>query len=166
MLAPMIDWADGIARIVRAKRLLELTDPPRPPAAPSRLRAAAEWAGGALDRHYAEFLRHADGWPRVLLGFGLFGTSDLLGPEFARARELIDMLEPDVLEDAGLVEDDLFPVGMGPQSIDVFATVTSAPEPGPVVWLAGLVVEVFDNFEEFFSYLVASNEELEADPPR
>ncbi|WP_125802894.1 hypothetical protein [Actinoplanes sp. ATCC 53533] len=54
------------------------------------------------------FLRHADGWPELLHSFGLFGTSELLGAEFDEALEVISYLEPDVLEDAGVVVEDLF----------------------------------------------------------
>ncbi|RSM72585.1 hypothetical protein DMB66_05455 [Actinoplanes sp. ATCC 53533] len=62
----------------------------------------------ALDSQYVRFLRHADGWPELLHSFGLFGTSELLGAEFDEALEVISYLEPDVLEDAGVVVEDLF----------------------------------------------------------
>jgi hypothetical protein len=106
----MTDWTNVIHEMVRAKRRVERSDreglapfaPPRAPADQSRLRLVAERAGGALDRQYAEFLRHADGWPGLLLPDDiLFGTPELLGPEFGDARELLDMLEPDILPDAG-----------------------------------------------------------------
>lgn len=153
--------------MIRAKRLAEEVDPeglakyapPRPPADPERLRAAADRAGGALDGQYTEFLRHADGWPRLLHSYDLFGTAELLGEELGAALELISYLEPDVFEDSDVEEADLFPIGMSSAAIDVFVTVRSAPEPRPVIWFAGFEIERFESFEAFFRYLVDGNRE-------
>jgi hypothetical protein len=164
----MGDWTDAIEQMVRAKRLAEEYDrdgvaefaPPRPPADPERLQAAIARRAGALDGQYVQFLRHADGWPGLLHSFGLFGTSELLGAEFDEALEVISYLEPDIFEDSGVAEDDLLPIGWSPVAIDVFVTVTSAPEPRPVIWFAGLEVERFENFEAFFRYMTDSNVQL------
>jgi len=164
----MVDWNSAIEHTVRAKRLAEEYDraglarfaPPRPPADPQQLRSAIDRRAGALDEQYVEFLRHADGWPGLLHSFGLFGTSELLGEEFDGALELISYLESDVLRDAMVVEEDLCPIGWSPVAIDVFVTVTSAPEPRPVIWFAGLEVERFETFEGFFRYMTDSNVKL------
>jgi hypothetical protein len=164
----MGDWSDAIEQMTRARRLVAEYDrdgvttfaPPRPPADPERLQAAIDRWAGALDGQYVRFLRHADGWPGLLHSFGLFGTAELFGAEFDEALEVISYLEPDVLADAGVVEEDLFQIGWSPVAIDVFVTVTSAPEPRPVLWFAGVEVERFENVEAFFRYLTDSNVSL------
>jgi hypothetical protein len=42
-------------------------------------------------------------------------------------------------------------------AIDVFVTVSSAPEPRPVVWFAGVQVERFIDVAAFFEYMTDSN---------
>lgn len=167
----MSNWDASIERMIAAKRLAEENDqeglarfaPPRTPADPSALRAAIDRAGGALDDQYAEFLRHADGWPRLLHSYDLFGTTELFEQEFDAAVDLLIELEDDVLEDAGVAtSDELFPIGASAVAVDVFATVTSAPSPRPVIWFAGDVVERFESFEAFFQYMIDSNRELAA----
>jgi hypothetical protein len=161
----MADWADAIDRMVRAEWVVKGYGrdgqppfaPPRPPARPERLRAAIDRGAGALDAQYVQFLRHADGWPELLHSFGLFGTPELLGDEFDEAVELISYLDPEVLQDAGVAEEDLFPIGWSPVAIDVFVTVSSAPQPRPVIWFAGVEVERFDDVKAFFRYMTDSN---------
>lgn len=164
----MIDWTEEIEKMTGAKRLVASNDregfapfvPPRPPAEADHLGTVTEWAGDALGRQYVEFLRHANGWPELLHDLDLFGTSELLGAELNEALELLDMLGPGILEEAGLQQEQLFPIGMGSASIDVFVISGMAPDARPVIWLAGLVVERFEDFGAFFQYMTASNEEL------
>ena len=165
----MSNWDALIQRMVAAKRLAAENDqeglarfaPPRVPADPLSLRAAIDRAGGALDDQYAEFLRYADGWPGLMHSFDLFGTTELFEQEFDTAVDLLVELEDDVLEDAGVAtSDELFPIGASAVAIDIFATVTSALSPRPVIWFAGDVVERFESFEAFFQYMIDSNREL------
>ena len=164
----MIDWTAEIERMSRAKQLVADADTEgrhapaavRPPADPERLRAAAERFGGALDSEYEEFLRHTDGWPGLLHSFGVFGTAELLGPEYDEAVETVSYLEPNIFTDSGVEEESLVPIGMSPVAIDVFVMSTDDADPHPVIWFAGLEVERFPGFGAFFQYMIEANLEL------
>jgi SMI1/KNR4 family protein SUKH-1 len=164
----VIDWTAEIERMSRAKQLVAEAGgedgyapvAARPPADPERLRAAAERFGGALDSEYEEFLRHADGWPGLLHSFGVFGTAELLGPEYDEAVETVSYLEPDIFAGSGVEEESLVPIGMSPVAIDVFVMSTDDADPHPVIWFAGLEVERFPGFGAFFRYLIDANLEL------
>ena len=148
-----------------AKRLVKESDtenlwrhePPRPSASQEALRTVTERLG-PIDRAYASFLSHADGWPAIMQDIDLFGSAELLGTRFDEARELVAALEPETLTASGLDPDALVPIGASRTSIDIFVMPQArGARLSPVVWIAGLEVERYVAFDDFFTGMIEHN---------
>ncbi|MFD9977119.1 hypothetical protein [Streptomyces sp. NPDC059017] len=162
----MTDWADAISRMVDAQREVREIDrehlwchgQPAPPASRERIGLVQARRGVVLDSQYAEFLVHADGWPAFMQDVDLFGTSDLLGAPFDEAARLLSTLEPEVVDAGALDVAALIPVGASRTGIDLFVMPQAGGStPNPVIWLAGLEVERYVSFEEFFPAMIEEN---------
>ncbi|MFJ8532333.1 SMI1/KNR4 family protein [Streptomyces sp. NPDC093591] len=162
----MTDWADAISRMVAAQRQVHVIDrehlwrheQPAPPASRELLGLVEARRGVTLDSQYAEFLLHADGWPAFMQDVDLFGTSDLLGEPFDGAVQLLSTLEPEVVDASDLDVASLIPIGASRTDIDLFVMAQSdGSAPTPVIWLAGLEVERYVSFEEFFQAMIEEN---------
>lgn len=71
---------------------------------------------------------------------------------------LVSYLEPEVLEEAAVERDRLFPIAMSAASIDVHVMPRVGSESSaPVIWFAGGEVERYDGFVAFFRALRARN---------
>ncbi|MFC7533807.1 SMI1/KNR4 family protein [Actinoplanes sp. GCM10030250] len=155
-----VNWAAEIDRMMAAKQLLQRADPdelwrhepPNPPASDEAIRRAESDLGRELDEEYAAFLRHADGWPAILQNTDLFSTAELSGgPSFTEAKELLADLEPHA---AG---GDVFPIGASETSIDLFVMLPAEGQSSAILWLAGVEVERYGSFPEFFGAMVSHN---------
>ncbi len=151
----------GIAFLVRQKVAEVDAEHIFPPLVLPRLAAredalrSVEGQIGNLPAEYRSFLLTVNGWEAFCSDRDLFGLGDLVaGPRMVRARELLATLSP--LEDlCGLSEDEVLPIGLAQQDIDLFV-IARAPgvEFGKVYWLAGQLVEQYPNFSEFFLAMV------------
>jgi hypothetical protein len=162
----MTDWADAISRMVAAQRQVHGIDRerlwrhelPAPPASRELLGLVERRRGITLDSQYAEFLVHADGWPAFMQDVDLFGTSDLLGEPFDEAVQLLSTLEPEVVDASALDVAWLIPIGASRTDMDLFVMrQAEGSAPTPVIWLAGLEVERYVSFEEFFQAMIEEN---------
>ncbi|WP_445283810.1 hypothetical protein [Streptomyces sp. DSM 118148] len=162
----MTDWADAISRMVAAQRQVHGIDrehlwrheQPAPPASRELLGLVEARRGVILDSQYAEFLIHADGWPAFMQDVDLFGTSDLLGQPFDEAVQLLSTLESEVVDAGALDVASLIPIGASRTDIDLFVIPQAyRSTPTPVIWLAGLEVERYVSFEEFFQAMIEEN---------
>lgn len=123
------------------------------------LRVAERALGYPLDPHYKEFLRHANGWPDFHQSDDLFGTEELVGGDkmiVARAR--LAAIEDVVWRQLGVSEAAVLPIAVAKWDNDIFViTPHSSNRPGETIWLAGTLVDRFDNFDEFFLSMKESN---------
>jgi hypothetical protein len=164
----MRDWAEATQEMLAAKELLREQDldklwrheGPRPPATPEDLCEVESAIGRALDGEYMSFLRRFDGWPAFLQDIDLFGSKEFRGRRFEEARDLVEILEPEVLEASNIETDWLVPIGAARDHIDILVSLHKPDSPDlstPVIWLAGLEVERFDTFSIFFNTAIAYN---------
>ncbi|GAU65971.1 hypothetical protein SSP35_02_03400 [Streptomyces sp. NBRC 110611] len=163
----MTDWTVELTRMSAAKQLLRENDTeslwrheaPRTPATPERLQAVERSIGRTLDSDYASFLLQADGWPAILQDIDLFGTGELLGSQvFSEARELMETLEPEVLETSNITPESALPIGASRTGIDMFLMPQAASgNPAPVIWIAGYEVERYRTFSDFFRGMIDHN---------
>jgi|SRR6185312_537968 len=125
------------------------------------LRILAAWMApcSVLDRQYATFLRHANGWRAFYQTVDLFGTGELSGGSLMTyACDLLRYVEPEVLVTADLQRADLLPIAATRQDKDLFVLVKpGAKQSGSVVWFAGTEIQRFDGFEEYFLVMVDYN---------
>lgn len=162
----MADWADAIRRMVAAQRQVRESDrehlwrheQPTPPASRELLGLVQARRGVILDSQYTELLVHADGWPAFMQDVDLFGTSDLSGDPFDEAVQLLSTLEPETVDVDALDMASLIPIGASRTGIDLFVMPQAdGCTPTPVIWLAGLEVERYISFEEFFQAMIEAN---------
>src|SRR3990172_5973990 len=157
-----MDWKKeiGIAFLVRQKVAEVDTEHILPFALPQLAATedairSVEAQIGNLPTDYRSFLLCANGWDAFCMDRDLFALSDLVaGPRMVRAGELLATLTP--LEDlCGLSEDEVLPIGLAQQDIDLFV-ISRAPGAtlGKVYWLAGQLVEQYQSFSEFFLAMV------------
>jgi hypothetical protein len=155
-----VDWKQRIVELALVKQRLAEVDPrglwphhlPAVAATDARLGAVEAHFGEALDPGYRAFLQHADGWPAFYQTIDLFGSDDLLGgPRFAHAATMLKYVEDDVFIASKIRRDGVVPIAASPVDLDLFVmTRTSYDRPGVVLWLAGVEVDRFSSFEEFF----------------
>lgn len=143
----MHDWRPDIVRLVQVKQAMADADVvglweyhlPRVAATAESLQRVEETLDLLLDRAYREFLSYADGWPSFFQSIDLFGTDDLAGsPRMGIASQLLAAVEPAALEQAGLCDVPLLPIGATPVDRDLFVMpIMDGVQRPPVVWLAG-----------------------------
>lgn len=132
----------------------------RPPAEPQRIAEIAMVTRCPVDREYADFLAHADGWPAILQDIDLFGTTEFDSAAFVEADELVRVTEDEVMIGGrdGLVR--WVPIGASRTDIDVLVMpcVSESNRSAPVIWLAGAEVERYETFSSFFRAMIAEND--------
>jgi hypothetical protein len=159
----MLDWKTeiGIAFLVRQK-LFEVDNQrlwpfhyPEVAATEADLVEAESAIERKLDPHYREFLKYANGWKAFSHSVNLFGTKEFLGStELTRANELLASVEP-LEELCGIRRTDCLPIAVSMDSIDVFFIADeNSTNPRRVFWVAGQVIEEYENFDEFFLGIV------------
>ncbi|MDO0914301.1 SMI1/KNR4 family protein [Streptomyces sp. DT2A-34] len=166
-VAMVTDWSALLADMVTAKQRLADSDrdglwrhePPRPPATPQRIAEISAVTHCPLDPEYADFLRHADGWPAILQDIDLFGTADFGSAAYAEAEELVRVIEDEVEIERGASRAPLIPIGASRTDIDILVMPWEKDLPcsGPVIWLAGAEIERYRTFSDFFRGMIAHN---------
>jgi hypothetical protein len=162
-----VNWKSEIVRLAYVKQ--ELADVDRQKLWPWHLPtvAASEQEilecehrlGFAFDPQFADFLRHANGWQGFIQSTDLFGTTDLGGGgRMPLAQEMLGYLEGDVLAQAGITKESVFPIAVSSVDLDLFVmTKPSSVPAGIVIWFAGYEIQRFSNFHEFFLAMVDYN---------
>lgn len=108
--------------------------------------------GHRLPDPYRAFLLLAGGWRGFHKELDLFGRYDLVsenreGP----TRELLD-----VAQDEGIiVASDVLCVGANKHSIDLIVLDIRGPVPGRTRWIAGMVIEEYASFDEYFQSITS-----------
>ncbi|MBO0715349.1 MAG: SMI1/KNR4 family protein [Acidimicrobiales bacterium] len=161
-MSDRLGWPELIGfRIIQRQQLADARPhaypmtAPRVAASAGELEEAEERLGRPLDVQYREFLSYANGWPDFELDLALLGTNDLgQGPLWDKAEELLTLFyqERPVTRDFP-AKDDLLPIGVGTETIDLYLVWTTGPETSlgrPVLWLAGEEVDRFPNFRQLF----------------
>ncbi|MGQ5653655.1 hypothetical protein ACUJ8H_27050 [Streptomyces sp. EKR5.2] len=162
----MTDWADAIRRMLAAQRQLRENDREHlwryeqlpPPASRELLGLVQAQRGVTLDSQYAELLVRTGGWPAFMQDVDLFGTPDLLGEPFDEAVQLLSTLEPETVDASALDVASCVPMAASRTGIDLFVMPRAdGSTQTPVIWLAGLEVERYISFEEFFQAMIEAN---------
>lgn len=163
----MSDWSALLAEMETAKRRLAVRDRDglwrhesrRPPAVPERIAEITTVTHCPVDPQYADFLRHADGWPAILQDIDLFGTADYGSDAYMEAEELVRVIgdEADIRRGEGFSR--LIPIGASRTDIDILVMpcMTEPKRPAETIWLAGGEVERYRTFSEFFRGMIAEN---------
>jgi hypothetical protein len=157
-----LGWPELLGfRIIQRQQLADARPRAYPMTAPKvaasegQLDEAEERLGRPLDVQYRDFLAYANGWPDFNLDVALLGTDDLgQGPLWEKAQEQLELFyeEGPVASDFP-AKDDVFPIGVGTETIDLYVVWTTGPETSlgrPVLWLAGEEIDRFPNFRELF----------------
>ncbi|MGW9480762.1 hypothetical protein ACWGRK_21570 [Saccharomonospora azurea] len=112
-----------------------------------------------MDPEYADFLRHADGWPAVLQDIDLFGTGDYGSDAYMEAEELVRVIEDEAEIKRGEGFSRLIPIGASRTDIDILVMpcMAESKRPAEIIWLAGGEVERYRTFSEFFRGMIAEN---------
>ncbi|MGH8777286.1 MAG: SMI1/KNR4 family protein [Jiangellaceae bacterium] len=167
------DWRPEIVRMIQIKQAIAEADTegvwefhlPKVAATPEELTAVEHGLGFRFDAGYREFLGYANGWPSFFQSVDLFGVDDLAGgPRMDVARQVLEAIEPVVLEQAGLFDTRLIPIAATTVDLDLFVMpVVDGQQVPPVVWLAGYEVDRFKTFEDYALAMIEYNaRELEA----
>lgn len=156
----MIDWQKEIATMAYVKDAIFKLDVeglwrhhlPKVAATEEQLHAVESALGHPLDSRYADFLRHANGWPAFYQNVDLFGADELIGGEHMdRALSLLSNTAFDAFRSAGVHRNDLLPIAVSSTDLDLFVLMRpSSKLLGTVIWFAGAEVDRFPNFDEFF----------------
>jgi len=162
-----LDWKKEISVLVYVKQTLADLDVnhlwqhhlPEVAALDDEIRKVEEYIGFQLDKLYAEFLRHANGWRSFYQSVDLFGTSDLLGSEKMQyAKSMLDSIEDNAVNASGLKKEDLLPIGSTLTDLDIFfITKPSSENLGEIIWIAGQEIDRFPNFDAFYLAMVDYN---------
>ena len=162
-----MNWVQEIAKLIYVKQVLADVDStklwphnlPSVAASADQIDAVEKTLGFSLDRKYADFLLHADGWCGFYQTVDLFGTSDLLGSQkMGAAMELVQAIDDDVLSAAGVQRGELQPIAATTVDRDLFVlTLPDSKTPGNVLWFAGELIDKFPDFEEFFLAMMDYN---------
>lgn len=160
------DWQRRIGELVFVQQDVRAADRsglwdyhlPRVAAKEASLRLAEAHLGGPLDEGYRLFLMQADGWPSFWHDVDLFGTTDLTGgSRMERALGLLPASGDAVWRSTGINRESALPIAAATDDVDVFVIARSTPHRGSVLWLAGSMVDHFQNFDEFFLSMIEYN---------
>jgi hypothetical protein len=160
-----VDWDVEIGRMLSAKQLLRDADQdelwrhegPNPPASELTIRQTESSIEFPLGTEYSSFLAKADGWPAILQEIDLFGCAELTGEAFAEAIEGLRYIEPEVAEAVGLSDARTVPIGASRTGIDIAVMLDNADRAPSVIWMAGVEIERYDGFLDFFRAMVSHN---------
>lgn len=164
-----MNWPQEIAKLVFVKQALKEADTkclwpyylPSVAATMPRLIEVESYLGYPLDKLYAAFLLHADGWNGFYQTVDLFSTADLIGSEKMKlAMESLQATSDAAFVQAGISREDMLPIAATTSDRDLF--LLAKPDSsiaGTIIWLAGEEVERFKNFDEFFLAMVDYNRE-------
>ncbi len=128
---------------------------PEVAATESDVGSAEKALGHSLNLRHREFLRHANGWKSFFQSVDVFDTNDLVGgPRYNRALELLQSCEG-LHELCGFTIDELLPIAVSADDLDVFAiSKETSHSPGVVYWFAGQLIDEFPSFDEWFLSMV------------
>lgn len=162
-----MDWKEEIVKLVFVKQLLAEVDVehiwphhlPEVAASEDDIKAVEKHLGYSLDRKYADFLRHANGWKGFYQSVDLFGTSDLIdGSRMSHAKEMLYATDDSAIQMSGFQRSDLLPIGATMVDLDIFfLTMLNSSKPGQVIWFAGSEIDRFPDFDEFYLTMVDYN---------
>ncbi|MHA6194732.1 SMI1/KNR4 family protein [Pseudomonas wadenswilerensis] len=162
-----MNWPEEIVKLVIVKQALAEVDSaslfpfylPGVAAGESSISAVEKNFEKALDSKYAGFLRYANGWRGFFQTVDLFGTDDLLGSEkMLAAQEMLTYIDDSVIFSAGFSRRELLPIAASASDKDLFVIAKpDSASPGEVLWLAGDLVDRFEDFDEFFLSMVDYN---------
>ncbi|HHX8603816.1 TPA: SMI1/KNR4 family protein [Vibrio alginolyticus] len=155
-----IDWKLEISKLIAVKQVIAELDTqklwchclPRLAASNEDIESLRNKIRKDIPSEYIEFLRFANGWPSFYQNVDLFGTSDYFNEDLMEAAR-------DIFEQTSFsndLKDDLLVIAMTSQDTDLFCLNLRS---GEVIWFAGIEVERFDNFDEFFLTMVDYNRE-------
>jgi hypothetical protein len=163
-----MNWKEEIVKLVMIKQALAELDKqrvwphhlPSVAASPESIADAERHLGFALDTHYAEFLRHANGWKGFYQTVDLFGVEDLMGSaKMQHALELLEVMG-DAVKASGFNAQDFLPLGVTLLDRDLFVlTKPTSARGGLVIWFSGEEADRFQTFEEFFLAMMDYNRE-------
>jgi len=163
----MIDWQKDIAVMAWVKSELARADVgklwpyhlPRVAATQAQILTVESCLGYKLDEDYAQFLRHANGWPAFYQSVRLFGTEELLGnAAMENALRTVSYLEEDVLQTSGVDRAMLLPIAATDVDMDIFVLDrTGLPARARVIWFAGTEIQRFGSFSDYFLAMVDCN---------
>jgi hypothetical protein len=155
-----VDWRKEIAILAFVKSAVSKLDTenlwrhhlPRVAASPEQLQSVEIALGHALDPMYAEFLRHANGWPAFYQNVDLFGTEELHGGGMMkRAAELLSATALVALDQSRVRAHELLPIAVSTTDLDLFAIMRpNSSAPGTIIWFAGTEIDRFSTFHEYF----------------
>lgn len=124
---------------------------PRVAATTDDIRKVEKSLEARLPDAYRNFLMCASGWPAFFNDIDLFGCRELLGhPLRKRAEEIVSATDESAFVTAGVPREDLVPIAVATEDIDVFVLALRGSSRGKVIWLAGGVIEIFDDFPQCF----------------
>lgn len=110
-----------------------------------------------LSIEYQNFLLHANGWECFYQNVDLFGTNEFESDKMEYAREILS-LEMEYNEDLREMKEDLFPIAVSRDVIDLFVMVIRKGNRfGEVIWLAGGEIDKYESFSEFFKAMIEYN---------
>jgi hypothetical protein len=156
-----MNWPAQIVRMVKVKEALAAADKqhlwgrhlPEVGASEEQLEAVERKLGKALDPHYREFLKFANGWRSFYQNVDLFGTAELVGGEkIDYARRLLTATPDDVLK---VPRGQLLPIAATLEDRDLFVLDSRT---GEVIWLAGEEIDRYPSFDEYFVAMIAYNQ--------
>ncbi len=114
--------------------------------------------GHEIDAQYRSFLSRANGWKGFYQRVDLFGTAELTGgAHMDKSLSLLESLEP-IVPLCGVQRSELLPIAVSHTDIDLFVIGRpSSPLARKVLWLAGGLIDTFQNFGEYFLAMVDYN---------
>lgn len=133
---------------------------PRVAATESQIISFEEKMKIQLPKMYRDFLLVANGWN------SFFQYNDLLGIDFDIITEYYNLVNDEFfnLEEAnieGFNKTDLLPIAVNKFDKDIFFIDKSKTENnGMVIWFAGEMIEIWDNFKEFVISMISYNQRL------
>jgi len=157
-----IDWKVEISKMVYIKQVISDLDSnkiwphylPKVAASNNEIKKLEKKINKSLEHSYKEFLMHANGWQGFYQSVDLLGTNELIyGDKIAVAFELLK--ETDT-KSSGVYVQDLLPIGLALNDIDLFCLDLKT---GNIIWFAGVEIDRFTNFEDFFLTMLDYNRE-------
>lgn len=107
--------------------------------------------GKMIPIEYFDFLRTADGWTEFFISTDLLSSVELLSGSHGQ-----DVLEY-FFENHAIKANDFLVIGEAKEDIDVILLVLAPSDEfntGNTIWVRGDVVEVYENFTEYFGSMV------------
>jgi len=153
-----IDWKLEIAKLVSVKQTIALMDDenlwphhlPRVAASQKEIKNLEEILCRPIPEDYSKFLSFVNGWPGFYQNVNLFGTAEFIDKGVqSYSQEIFANTTVDEEE-----KRELLVIASTKQDIDLFCLHLNK---GEVVWFAGVEVERFSSFCEFYLAMVDYN---------